>query len=104
MSDKLRTAKLIKEFGDKPFASNQLYQFYSEEEPDLKETTFRWQVYHLKKEQVIQNDPDDSPCLIINCDASNAVNLMTLPFGVVFFYFLDYNKSNCKNKKGYEDD
>lgn len=55
MNDKLRTAELIKKFGDKPFASNQLYQFYLEEEPDLKETTFRWRVYHLKKEQVIQS-------------------------------------------------
>lgn len=55
MNDKLKMAELTKEFEDKPFTSKQLYQFYLEEEPDLKETTFRWRVYYLKKERVIQS-------------------------------------------------
>jgi len=48
MNNKLR-AKVIKTyFGDKPFNSDDLYNFYKNHEPDLKKTTFRWRVYALK--------------------------------------------------------
>lgn len=53
MNDKLKIDEVRKYFGNKPFTSDELYQFYLEEEPTLKKTTFRWRVYNLKKENVI---------------------------------------------------
>lgn len=41
VSDKLRINKIKEFFGEKPFTNEQLYKFYLEEEPDLKESTFR---------------------------------------------------------------
>ncbi len=52
MSDKLRIDEIKKEFGKKPFTSKQLYEFYLEKDPDLKENTFRWRVHNLKKKKV----------------------------------------------------
>jgi hypothetical protein len=46
--------QLIKEFkGRDSFSREELYDFYKKFEPDLKETTFRWRIYHLKNKQVI---------------------------------------------------
>lgn len=53
MSDKLRVNEVEKYFGKKLFTSEQLFQFYLEKEPDLKESTFRWRVYSLKKQNAI---------------------------------------------------
>lgn len=53
MREKLISEELRAEFGDEPFTSAQLYQFYLDKEPSLKENTFRWRVYHLKKQNVI---------------------------------------------------
>lgn len=53
MSDKLRIAEVIKSFGNKPFTSDELYRFYLEQEPNLKEMTFRGRVHRLKDENVI---------------------------------------------------
>lgn len=55
MSDKLRAKEIITYFGDKPFNSNDLYNFYANYEPDLKKTTFRWRVYTLKNDGVINS-------------------------------------------------
>ncbi len=49
MNNKLRAKKIKTYFGDKPFKSDDLYNFYKNYEPDLKKTTFRWRVYALKK-------------------------------------------------------
>lgn len=53
MNDKLRAKGIKTFFGDKPFNSDDLYNFYAKEEPDLKKTTFRWRVYALKNDGVI---------------------------------------------------
>lgn len=53
MSDKLRAKEIKTFFGDKPFTSNDLFSFYLSDEPDLKRTTFRWRVYTLKNNGVI---------------------------------------------------
>lgn len=53
MNDKLRAKEIKTYFGDKPFNSNDLYNFYANYEPDLKKTTFRWRVYTLKNNGVI---------------------------------------------------
>ncbi|WP_313125828.1 DUF6577 family protein [Proteiniclasticum ruminis] len=53
MNDKLRAEEIKVYFGDKPFNSNDLYNFYANYEPDLKKTTFRWRVYTLKDNGVI---------------------------------------------------
>lgn len=45
--------KLKNKFNNKAFTSDQFYNFYLEEEPDLKKTTFRWRVHSLKNEGVI---------------------------------------------------
>ncbi|MBK5244649.1 MAG: hypothetical protein JJE18_06440 [Eubacteriaceae bacterium] len=50
MSDKLEIDEVRKSFGNKPFTSDELYRFYLEEEPNLKEMTFRGRVHCLKVE------------------------------------------------------
>lgn len=46
--------QLKKEFkGRDIFSRDELYQFYSKFEANLKETTFRWRVYHLKEKKII---------------------------------------------------
>lgn len=37
------------------FSSDELFSFYKQFEPDLKEGTFGWRVYELKKKHVIKN-------------------------------------------------
>ena len=53
MKDKLRANEIRIFFKDKPFNSDDLYNFYANDEPDLKKTTFRWRVYALKNNGVI---------------------------------------------------
>ncbi len=46
--------RLKKEFeGRESFSREELLDFYRYFEPELKETTFRWRIYHLKSKQVI---------------------------------------------------
>lgn len=46
--------RLKKEFtGRESFSREELFDFYLHFEPDLKETTFRWRIYHLKNKHVI---------------------------------------------------
>lgn len=53
MSDKMKINELKEFFGDKPFTNDELYNFYSHNELDLKKTTFRWRVHNLKNQGVI---------------------------------------------------
>jgi len=53
MNSKMKVDELKKKFKNKPFTSDQFYNFYLEEEPDLKKTTFRWRVHSLKNDGVI---------------------------------------------------
>lgn len=47
-------ARLKKEFkGRESFSREELFDFYRQYEPDLKETTFRWRIYHLKVNRII---------------------------------------------------
>jgi hypothetical protein len=46
--------RLVKEFqGRESFSRNELFDFYRQFESDLKETTFRWRIYHLKSNKII---------------------------------------------------
>lgn len=46
--------RLKKEFkGRESFSREELFDFYRQFEPDLKETTFRWRIYHLKVNKII---------------------------------------------------
>ncbi|MBW7847159.1 MAG: hypothetical protein H3C41_03640 [Bacteroidales bacterium] len=48
--------QLRKRFGKRQsFSRQELYAFYTEFNPDLKETTFRWIIYNLKKKQIISS-------------------------------------------------
>jgi len=48
------TERLKKEFtGRESFSRQELFDFYKQFEPELKETTFRWRIYYLKKKQII---------------------------------------------------
>jgi len=53
VKDKLKIDKIKNYFGDKPFTSEDLYNFYVQYDPDLKKSTFRWRVYALKNHGVI---------------------------------------------------
>lgn len=47
--------KLIKAFKARSsFDRNELYDFYLEYEPDLKQSTFSWRIYDLKKRDIIK--------------------------------------------------
>ena len=47
--------KLIENFKDKSsFDRDELYDFYLNFEPDLKESTFSWRIYDLKKKDIIK--------------------------------------------------
>lgn len=47
--------KLIEAFKERnSFDRNELYDFYLEFEPDLKESTFSWRIYDLKKKDIIK--------------------------------------------------
>lgn len=47
--------KLIKAFKARSsFDRNELYDFYLEYEPDLKQSTFSWRIYDLKKKDIIK--------------------------------------------------
>lgn len=39
--------------GRDTFSRDELYHFYSQFEPDLKETTFRWKIFQLKEKKII---------------------------------------------------
>lgn len=46
--------RLKKEFiGRESFSREELFDFYRQFEPDLKETTFRWRIHHLKGNKII---------------------------------------------------
>lgn len=53
MNDKLKIEEIKNVFGDKPFTSDDLYHFYQKYDPNLKKNTFRWRVYALKNDGVI---------------------------------------------------
>jgi len=47
--------KLIEAFKEhSSFDRNELYDFYLDFEPDLKESTFSWRIYDLKKKDIIK--------------------------------------------------
>jgi hypothetical protein len=48
--------RLTKEFkGRESFSRVELFDFYRQFEPDVKEATFRWRIYHLKdKKSLLQ--------------------------------------------------
>lgn len=46
--------QLKREFNEREsFSREELFDFYRQFEPDLKETTFRWRIYHLKTTKII---------------------------------------------------
>jgi len=51
--DKFRIEEIKEHFANRPFTSKELYQFYLEYEPDLKQNTFRWRIYNLKQSGII---------------------------------------------------
>jgi c-di-AMP phosphodiesterase-like protein len=53
MNNKLKVDEIKTIFGNKPFSSDDLYNFYLKHEHDLKKTTFRWRVRILKDNKVI---------------------------------------------------
>lgn len=55
MDNKFRIVDLHNKFRNKTFSNKELYSFYLNHEPELKETTFRWRVYKLKNENLITN-------------------------------------------------
>lgn len=55
MNEKLRIEAMKEYFGKMSFISKELYQFYLNYEPDLKENTFRWRIYNLKKLRIISS-------------------------------------------------
>jgi hypothetical protein len=53
---KMLVGKLVDTFKEKPFFTrDELFAFYRQFEPELKEGTFAWRVYELKKQGVIQS-------------------------------------------------
>ena len=52
---KLKIDDLKIRFNKVSFSHNELYEFYLEDEPDLKSGTFRWRVYELKKLGIIRS-------------------------------------------------
>lgn len=54
MSKDFIIEQLKKEFkGRESFSREELFDFYRYFEPELKETTFRWRIYHLKNKHII---------------------------------------------------
>ena len=54
MANDIIIEQLRNRFGKRQSLSRQeLYAFYTEFKPDLKETTFRWIIYNLKEKQII---------------------------------------------------
>ena len=54
MANDIIIEQLRKRFGKRQsFSRQELYAFYTEFNPDLKETTFRWIIYNLKEKQII---------------------------------------------------
>lgn len=55
MDDKLKSKDIKSTFGERPFTSDELYQFYQKYDPNLKRSTFRWRVYALRNDGVISD-------------------------------------------------
>lgn len=55
MKDKFRIEQIKERFKNKPFTSKELYQFYLDYEPELKQNTFRWRIYNLKQAGIISS-------------------------------------------------
>ncbi len=53
MENKIKAKDLRNHFGEKPFHTSDLYDFFKNDDPGLKETTFRWRVHELKNDGVI---------------------------------------------------
>lgn len=54
LTKKIIIEELKKQFkGKEYFSREDLFAFYRQFEPDLKETTFRWRIYHLKEKKLI---------------------------------------------------
>ena len=52
--DRLRIKQLIAKFSKvKSISRNELKEFYEMYDPELKETTFRWMIYDLKKQKIM---------------------------------------------------
>lgn len=55
MAKNFITEQLKQEFkGRESFSREELFDFYRQFKPDLKETTFRWRIYQLKEEKIIR--------------------------------------------------
>lgn len=53
---KVSEQRVVDRFKDRPsFTREELFRFYQEFDPELKETTFRWRIYELKKKEVIKS-------------------------------------------------
>ena len=56
MAENFIIEKLKKEFKDREvFSRAELFDFYRQFEPDLKETTFRWRIHDLKNKRIISS-------------------------------------------------
>ncbi|WP_142828599.1 DUF6577 family protein [Planococcus soli] len=52
----MKEEEIIKKFTNRRFTTKELFKFYNElENGELKQTTFRWRVYHLKEQGVIRS-------------------------------------------------
>lgn len=56
----MANSNIVKQLQDRfgrrsSFTRKELYDLYCETEPELKETTFRWRIYYLKKEGIIRS-------------------------------------------------
>ncbi len=55
VNHKLKSKEIIEYFKNKPFTSNDLYEFYKKLEPDLKKSAFKLRVHNLKKQGIINS-------------------------------------------------
>jgi len=54
LADRLRIKQLIEKFNNvESFSRKELKEFYEKYNSELKETTFRWMIYDLKKQKII---------------------------------------------------
>jgi hypothetical protein len=73
MKDRLEVNKVKKAFYcKKKIQRNELKEFYSKLNPQLKETTFRWMLYDLKKEKVI-SALERGVFTLYNCNCENSL-------------------------------
>ena len=90
--------KLFEEFSNKPsFSRDQLFRYYKTFEPELKEGTFGWRIYELKRKHMIKSVKKGIYAFVNKKEFKPELNQMILDIGKHLQSSFDHHTYNIWN-------